>query len=542
MSSETLKRYLMNKLKDTTSDVLSNVVSLALTKRELLNMSSEELDLVKSFVIEYRGKRYALRPVPFEQFLTDEKYKEDYTALVRIPLEELIKRGILFIAEENGKPYWYLYGEKLDPKQYYRLYLEDRRLFRTLLEELGLAELIERFNVEPTPRDPLTIFTINIGKIKIEARYTFSEQPNLLLSSRTNINGSTDPELPKSTSVEVLIDIRNPKVEDFLKVENIAKDIESDAKAKVIKIVNWFKKNVGDRINEADIEVSGTIIVRNSEISTYTLTVKSRRDIDSISSLAIEVLYEAPQKLKISVAQTMTSRHLVSALRDIGVKSMSVVVDDKEYKIDVNTKNKTVVFGFGKEYDVAPDLENLPDVSEEVDTVVNAKTILYDVVANGLRNIESKKLTVYVRDRREELDRTVRGFLEEVGWREDQTVEEAILRIWMLKTILDNIWEPEKVRPDIISILISLTYLKGAPHDFILDKVEKGIDYAVNLALRGRLKITEHDVYLDGKRFDINPTKDSFINSVLYVIKFLTSSEKKNTDTEKTKNTIATEV
>ncbi|MEM4535414.1 MAG: DUF499 domain-containing protein [Desulfurococcaceae archaeon] len=134
------------------------------------------------------------------------------------------------------------------------------------------------------------------------------------------------------------------------------------------------------------------------------------------------------------------------------------------------------------------------------------------------------------------------NILEEVGWREDQTVEEAILRIWMLKTILDNIWEPEKVRPDIISILISLTYLKGAPHDFILDKVEKGIDYAVNLALRGRLKITEHDVYLDGKRFDINPTKDSFINSVLYVIKFLTSSEKKNTDTEKTKNTIATEV
>ncbi|MEM1831586.1 MAG: hypothetical protein QXJ97_08680 [Desulfurococcaceae archaeon] len=535
MSSETLKRYLMNKLKDTTSDVLSNVLSLALTKRELLNMSSEELDLVKSFVIEYRGKRYALRPVPFEQFLTDEKYKEDYTALVRIPLEELIKRGILFIAEENGKPYWYLYGEKLDPKQYYRLYLKDRRVFRTLLEELGLAELIERFNVEPTPRDPLTIFTINIGKIKIEARYTFSEQPNLLLSSRTNINGSTDPELPKSTSVEVLIDIRNPKVEDFLKVENIAKDIESDAKAKVIKIVNWFKKNVGDRINEADIEVSGIITVRNFEISTYTLTVKSRRDIDSISSLAIEVLYEAPQKLKMSVAQTIKSHHLVSTLRDVGVKSTSIADGGGEYTIDVNTKNKTVAFGFSKEYDVAPDLENLPDVSEVIDTVVNAKTILYDVVANGLKNIESKKLTVYVRDRREELDRTVRGFLEEVGWREDQTVEEAILRIWMIKTILDNIWEPEKVRPDIISILISLTYLKGAPHDFILDKVEKGIDYAVNLALRGRLKITEHDVYLDGKRFDINPTKDSFIKSVLYAIKFLTSSEKKNTDTEKTR-------
>ncbi|MEM4584773.1 MAG: hypothetical protein QW611_07320, partial [Ignisphaera sp.] len=201
----------------------------------------------------------------------------------------------------------------------------------------------------------------------------------------------------------------------------------------------------------------------------------------------------------------------------------------------------TVVFGFSKDYDVALDLENLPDVSEVIDTVVNTRTILYDVIANRLKNIENKKLTVYVRDEHRELDRTVRDFLEIIGWREDQTVEEAILRVWMLETILDNIWMPEKVRPDITSILISLTYLKGAPYNFILDKVVRGIDYAVNLALRGRLKITEHGVYLDGKRFDINPTKDSFINSVLYVIKFLTSSEKKNTDTEKTRSAIASE-
>ncbi|MEM1679525.1 MAG: hypothetical protein QXD20_09890 [Ignisphaera sp.] len=539
--SSILKRYLMNKLRDTSPDVLSNVVSLALTKRELLNMSSEELDLVKSFVTGYCGKQYVLDPVPFEQFLTDEKYKEDYTALVEIPLIELVVRGILFIAEENGKAYWYLYGEKLDPKQYYRLYLEDHRLFRTLLEELGFAELIERFNVEPTPQNPLTIFIINLGKIKAWAHYIFDEQPKLLLSSRTNIDGSTDPELPKFTLVEVLINIRNPKVEDFLKVENIAKDIELDAKEKIIKLVNWFKKNIGNRINEADIEVSGRITVRDSEIITYTLTVKSNRNIDNISSLAIKVLYEAPQKLKISVTQTIWLHHLANALSDIGVKSMSIVVDDKEYKIDVNTNNGTVVFGFSKEYDVAPDLENLPNVSEVIDTVVNAKTILYDVVANGLKNIENKKLIVYTGDERRELDGTVRDFLEIIGWREDQTVEEAILRIWMLKTILDNIWMPEKVRPDITSILISLTYLKGAPHDFILDKIEKGLDYVVNLALRGRLKITEHGVYLDGRKFDINPTKDSFINSVLYVIKFLTSSEKKNTDTEKTRSAIASE-
>ncbi|MEM1842714.1 MAG: hypothetical protein QXL19_10100 [Ignisphaera sp.] len=534
--SSILKRYLMDKLRGITSDVLSNVVSLALTKRELLNMSSEELDLVKSFVTGYCGKQYVLDPVPFEQFLSDEKYKEDYKAIVRIPLEELAKRGILFIAEENGKAYWYLYGEKLDPKQYYRLYLKDHRLFKTLLEELGLAKLIERFNIiEPTPNNPLTIFIINLGKTKIEARYTFIESPKLLLTNSTIIDGSTDPELPKSTSVEVFINISNPKVEDFFKVENIAKDIELDAKEKIIKLVNWFKKNIGNRINEADIEVSGRITVRDSEIITYTLTVKSNHNIDSISKLAIKVLYEEPQKLKISVAQTITSHHLANALSDIGVKRTSIDVDDKEYKIDVNTDNGTVVFGFSKDYDVAPNLENLPDVSEVIDTVMNAKTILYDVVVNGLKNIENKKLTVYTVDERREPDSIVRDFLEKIGWREDQTVEEAVLRIWMLETILDNMWMLEKVSPNIISILISLTYLKGAPYDFILDKTEKGLDYVVNLALRGRLKITEHGVYLDGKRFDINPTKDSFINLVLYVIKFLTAREKKNTDTEKTR-------
>ncbi|MEM1694433.1 MAG: hypothetical protein QW456_09500 [Ignisphaera sp.] len=537
MSSETLKRYLLNRLRSATLNVLSSALSLTLTKRELLNMSSEELDLVKRFVTGYYGKQYVLDPVPFEQFLTDEKYKEDYKAIVRIPLEELAKRGILFIAEENGKMYWYLYGEKLDPKQYYRLYLRDHKTFKTLLEELGLAELIERFNnIEPTLRGPLTIFSINLGKTKIETHYTFSEHPNLLLSARTFIIGSTDPELPKSTLVEILINISNPKVEDFLKVENIVKDIELDAKEKIIKLVNWFKKNIGNRINEADIEVSGRITVRDSEINTYTLTVKSNRNIDSISKLAIEVLYEAPQKLKISVAQTITSHHLANALSDIGVKNIGIVViDDKEYMINVNTDDGIVTFELSKYYDVAPDLENLFDIFEEIDTVMNAKTILYDVIANELKNIENKKLTVYTRYDHRELDKSVRDFLEIIGWREDQTVEEAILRIWMLKTILDNMWISEKVRPDITSILISLTYLKGASYDFILDKIEKGLDYMVNLALRGRLKITEHGVYLDGKRFDINPTKDSFINSVLYVIKFLTAREKKNTDTEKTR-------
>ncbi|MEM4570314.1 MAG: hypothetical protein QXE66_03295 [Desulfurococcaceae archaeon] len=542
MSSETLKKYLLNGLKGTSSGVLSNTLSLALTKRELLSMSGEELEVVKNFVKEYRIGHYKLHPKSFERFLGSEKYGEDCTAIVRIPLEELVKRGVLTLSEEGGRTYWCLYGEKLDPKQYYRLYLKDHRTFRTLLEDLELAELIDRYDVEPTPQNPMTIFTIKLGEVNIDVHYISGEHPSLMLSAHTSIDGSAATELPRNTLVDVRINIKNPKVEDLPKIENLVRDIRSDVKAKISKIVEWIRRNFENRVGEVDVEVSGTVIVKNFELSMYTLLVKGRHDLDSNANLAVEVQYTAPQELKVSVTQTIKSRHLVNALRDIGIKSTGLADGGGEYAIDVNTENKTVAFGFSKRFDVSPELENLPDVSEEVDVIMNMKTILHDVIVKGLEKIKDEKLTLYVRDRREELDRTVRGFLEVVGWREDQSVEEAILRIWMLKTILDNLWEPEKVKPDIISILISLTYLRGVPHDYVVDKVKMGLDYAVSLALRGRLKITEHDVYLDGRRFDINPANYSFIKSVLYAIKFLTSSKKKNTDTEKTKNTIATEV
>ena len=119
MYSETLKKYLLNELKDTSSSVLTGTISLTLTKRELLTMSKEELEFVKSFVDGYRNEYRMLHPKSFEHFLNSNKYDENCTVVVKIPLEELINKGILTISENGLKAYWYLYGEKLDSKQYY---------------------------------------------------------------------------------------------------------------------------------------------------------------------------------------------------------------------------------------------------------------------------------------------------------------------------------------------------------------------------------------------------------------------------------------
>ncbi|MEM4620841.1 MAG: hypothetical protein QW607_11595 [Desulfurococcaceae archaeon] len=541
MYSETLKKYLLNELKDTSSSVLTGTISLTLTKRELLTMSKEELEFVKSFVDGYRNEYRMLHPKSFEHFLNSNKYDENCTVVVKIPLEELINKGILTISENGLKAYWYLYGEKLDPKQYYRLYLKDQKTFKTLLEELGLSELINMFGIEPTPQNSLAIFKIKLDDINLYAHYTSTNLSGLILSTLIQINGSVDTELPQDTLVDIRININNPMIEDILKVKDFVRSIRSDVKVKINKIVEWIKKNFEDRVGEMHINVSGAVFVKNFKFDIYTFHVKGQHKIDDNTIVAIDVQYNDPQELKISVSQTIESRYLIKALKDIDMKSMSFSDDGKEYVLDINTEDKTVSLRISKRFDVASDLENLPKALEEIDTIMNTKTILYDMIAKGLEKIKDMKPILYDRSGRKEMEKTVRELLELVGWRNDQSVEEAILRIWMIKTIIDNLWEPEKIKPDIVSILMSLTYLRGASHDYVLNNVKMGLDYAIKLALRGRLKITEHDVYLDGRRFDINPTNHSFIGSVLDAIKFLASSEKRNRSIEETKNIIVLE-
>ncbi|MEM1694249.1 MAG: hypothetical protein QW456_08570 [Ignisphaera sp.] len=540
--SETLKKHILDELKKDSLSILNNVLSLELTKRELLNMSGEELDLVKSFVKEYYIEQYNRLPKSFEHFLSNKRYGEDCKVFVQIPLEELVKRGILTTSVEEGKTYWYLYGEKLDPKQYHRLYLKDQRTFRTLIEELGLAEFIDRFDIEPTPRDSLSIFTIKFGEAKHEVHY-IPDENTIILATYTHIDGS-NTKLPQNTSINISINVKNPKVEDLPRVENLVREIRSDVEEKVHRIVDWIKNSFENIVGEMKVKVSGKVIVKDFKFDTYTLLVKGKCDLDSNTSLEVEIQYSTQQTLNISVTQTIKSRHLITTLTDMDIGNTNITDSGRKYTIDINTKDKTVAIRFSKKYSVSLDLENLPNLSEVVDAFMNMKTALYNAIIKKLDNIKEEKVVLYSNNRSKDPNITVQDFLEFVGWREDQSVEEAILRIWMIKAIIDHIcsryiWRVDTIKPDIISILFSLTYLKGAPHDYVVNKVNTGFDYAVNLALRGRLRIKESGVYLDGKRFDINPTNNSFINSVLKTIKYISSNVNQDVNHKKIRTAIA---
>ena len=227
------------------------------------------------------------------------------------------------------------------------------------------------------------------------------------------------------------------------------------------------------------------------KFDSYWLSVESNYEVDSRTKVAESVHYYAPQEPTVSLSQTIGSQYLVNALDEIDVRVIRTVDNEKQYTIRVDRSARSVTFEFSGKYTVEPSLGNLPDISEEVDTVMNMKRVLRDIISKGLEKIKNEKVTLYTRYSHNTLDETVEDLIKIVGWREDQSAEEAVLKVWLLKTYLNTDWDVKKVEPDVLSILISLAYLNGAPYDYVLEKVNGGLDYVVGLARRGRLKIVE---------------------------------------------------
>ncbi|MEM4569936.1 MAG: hypothetical protein QXE66_01350 [Desulfurococcaceae archaeon] len=531
MPAEILKKYLMEGLKRGYVDSLW----FSITKQELLIMSEEELEIVESFAKKYYRGQYRLHPKSFYHFIRDQKYEENCTVDVDIPLEELVKRGILTAAVEGGKTYWYLYGEKLDPKTHENLYKKDWGTFKTLLEELGLGEFMNEFNIDPSLDRHMTLFSFEHGGLRFSVEYHHKDHPTLTLTVYTHAGTSTATEEPSNPPINISVIVKNPKVEDVYKVEKLVKELRSDIEQKISRISNWIKKSCRYSLSEENMWVSGSVSVRNYEFDTYWLSVSVNHEVDDRTKFMASVNYYAPRNLTVSLSQTIGSQYLVNALNEIDANFVQAIEGEKEYIVRADRVARSVTFEFKGKYSVEPDLGELPDISGEVDAVMNMKSVLRDIIIKGLNKLRNEKVRVYTRYDYDVLDETVEDFMKFIGWREDQTPEEAVLKVWLLRTYLISNWNVRKVEPDIISLFISLAYLSGAPYDYVLEKVSGGLDYVVGLARRGRLRIVEDGVYLDGRKVSLDPASNNLIKSVVELVAVLSSEEERSTKVVRSK-------
>ncbi|MEM4844365.1 MAG: hypothetical protein QXU08_08150 [Ignisphaera sp.] len=538
MPGKMLKNYLMEKLKSDSIDSLW----FSITKRDLLTMSEEELEIVRNFAENYYRGRYRLQPKSFYHFIKDQKYEEDCTVVVDIPFEELVKRGILTTSVEEGKTYWYLYGEKLDPKIYWNLYKKDWGTFKTLLEDLGLEEFMNEFNIDSSPNTYMTLFSFEYGGLRFDVEYHHKNHPTPTLKVYTYAGTSTATEESSNSYIIIDITVKNPKVEDVYKVEKLIKELRSDIEQKIGRISDWINKSCRYSLSEENMRVSGSISVRDYKFYTYLLSIYASREVDNRTMFDVSVRYIIPydsltqqdptadRNFTVIVSQTIKSQYLINALDAIDANFIQTVEGDKEYTIRANDSTKSVTFEFEGKYSVDPDLGNLPDISEDVDTIMNMKSALRDIINRGLDKIRNKKVQLYSKYSHKELDKTVEDLIKFINWREDQTHEEAILKMWLLRTYLrfEGEQDMKRVAPDVVSLLISLAYLNGASYDYVLEKTNEGLDYIVGLIRRGKLRVTENEVYLNGKKIDLNLTNNQFIKSVIEMAVVLATDDERD--------------
>ncbi|MEM4584331.1 MAG: hypothetical protein QW611_05090 [Ignisphaera sp.] len=517
----------MNELKNIGTDSLW----FSITKQDLLNMSEEELKIVESFVEKYYRGRYRLYPKSLFHFIRDQKYEGDCVACVLIPLNEMIKRGILTTSVEEGKMYWYLYGEKLDPKTYEKLYKMNQETVKTLLEELGLKEFMNKFNISLSSVNSINLFTFEYGGLHFDVDYhhEYTPTPKLRVYTHPNIS-LVDNKLP-NPPISIYIVVENPKVEDVYRIEKLVKELKSDIEQKINKISSWIKKNYRYSFSEEDVSIFGVVSVKNYEFDTYNLSISIYYKLDDRSSFTASVQFYTPHTINLTLSQVIKSRYLVNALREIDSSVIQIVKDAKEYTIRSDVTSSSVTFEFIGKYSVDPDLENLPDISKEIDTIMNMKTILNNIIEKKLDKIRDKEVIIYDESYSKGIDYygTVDDFMKFINWRKDQSAEESILKVWLLKKYIAYCRRNVKsINPDLISLFISLAYLGGAPYDYTLEKINEGLDYVVKLARRGRLRIINNEMYLDGKKVEINPfdtNTSTFINMVTELISVLSSEE-----------------
>ncbi|MEM4787834.1 MAG: hypothetical protein QXV28_07645 [Ignisphaera sp.] len=532
-----LKKILLEKLE---TKLLSDYIDIVLTKKELLNMSKEEIDLIKNSTINgyYRldYQIYSIKPKSFDDFLENEKYEKNCIICFTLSLHDLIERNVLSIAEENGKAYWYLYGEKLDPKSYTSLYIRDQKTLKTLIEELNLNEIASKFIVEPLQSDD------TILKVTTQ-RYTYyigcKEKCTELYLDLDTTHEEFLEYLNIKYPIAITFSTDNPSIEDIVAIEELIERIKLDMNTKISKIIEWLKNSL-ESFNTKDMNLSGRILIMKRPYDEYYFNIEIKHIIDDLASLKISISYNVPidfdaylkqfhenkdiryvakrsPYLHIELRYDIKSLLLIHVLKKIS-SIEDIAPRENGYDLFIDRDINVFSYRFFENYDIDFDLNNLPDISAVESSILGIRKRLRELIANYLNEKRNEKVIICTHKSNIELNKTVDDLIKLVDWRDNQSIDEAILKIWLLNSYLLSHSNVIYVDPNIIPILIVLTYLDHGSYRYITHNLENGLEYVLNLSLRGRLKIKESGVYLDGKRIDIDLAKDQYMKSLIEII------------------------
>lgn len=493
-------------------------VTFDLTKDELRSLSDEERKFVEEFNDGFYRDRYRLRPESLDHFLRSPKYEGSCYVSVSIPFESLVEKGIVRTVKEGDLTYWYIYEEKLDPASYYSIYKLDPETFRTLLVTLGLAEFLDRFELKRTDVSSFTLFTLDHGDLTYRVDI-WSRSATMYVSTKViPLERAAQDHL---NEVTVWFKVDDPKVEDVFKVEKRFRELADDVKERVRKIVSWIDSYVGiDPSNDA-IAVSGYVDVVNYSLEKYTLSVLVHKELKR-SSLEFEVDYTHPDAIEVRMRHSFGSQFLVRALQDVGLSggTWNASVGSYGLKIDEFRRDVTVSYT-GRFANISVD--RLPDVSDQYHLVKHADEFLRRSIQEGMQQMAQSVIEVKGRYTSTTLDFTVKDLFNAVGWRSDQTVEEMIVKTWLIRLLaLGDTTKDASVSPDVVSIANALVFLSDAPYEYVLEKSRNGFEYALNLIRRGRMKVTGQGVFIDGKPTGID-AENKYVRIVLEVLAALSN-------------------
>lgn len=501
-----------------------STVTFSVDKKTLLTLSEEERKFIEEFVTGYYRSSYRLRPKDMDAFLSSQKYEDSCHVHVSIPMEKLIERGILRVVNEGGLQYWYIYDEKLPPVESYSIYRTNPETLRTLIIELGLGDFLTAYDVKMS-NDMFTLFYVESGGLSYSVSL-WSRTPVARLEKVVrliDVPKGGEPEV--GNVIHVIIRVENPKVDDIPRMGRMYADLAEDAKRKVKSLLTWIGSYLdtgADSMNDAF--VSGSIDVTNYAVKNYHISIEINRTVDDMTKFTARLIYTYPDTLEVMLRQSIGSEYLVRALHSLELGSISWSLEgskDATFALDIDLFRRSTELTFNGRYRVDPGLLTLPDIAPAYEIVRNMKDVLREALFERVKKGEHER--VYVSGTHSyTLDYSLKELFDTVGWRVGQSREEAVIKTWLVKVLAEgDSTRDVTIKPDVVATAYALAYLDGIPYSYLLEKVRSGFEYMVDLSRRGRLKISDKGVSIDGKPTGIN-VSDQHIREVLETVLLLT--------------------
>ncbi|MEM1832307.1 MAG: hypothetical protein QXJ97_12370 [Desulfurococcaceae archaeon] len=499
-------------------DEVFTTLTMFIKKWWIKNISQEDLQLLNELIRlikRYGHPNYVTMNV--DKFLKSSKYKDNDEIMVRARVDLLIEAGILSIAEKSGLKYWYFYNEELNPLEYEKLYRTRDDTLLTLIHSIGLKEFIDRFGFNPLHDNRrawyLTAFRYRDIDFYLSCDVRYNKKSvwfeTTVPSTNVYINGEAGIE----------------SVDDVDKICDHIEKVRTYALERMEMIRSWLKTY----INGSEPEFSGSVYVSNFDIDEIKIKFNASKRLDTTSELVIKGEYhqfgerDLSRSIKVELSHRIYFPPLCIAVEYLGMTGRQ---EYKDLDFDVYSGDGYVSLINDRFY-IIDEVKELPDISKDLELVLNAKEILKNTIIEKLRE---KPLYNRIDENLpyKDIPRVIGNFYKFFGWNENQNVTEVALKIWIFGALLGYLGKSA------VSIPLSILFLeKGEKYYNLVAKKLEAMSayYIASLFRRGRLKILDDGIYLDGKKLEGKLMKLPQTRGVLELI-YIVEQESEQEETE----------